>query len=93
VPLREPESVDVKVRLGAGMRPTHVQAILDEKLTTPTRDSPRVLLEEVDGDALVVRIQATPENPLAGAALADEVVEALMAVEPAALQPTSTAAG
>jgi small conductance mechanosensitive channel len=93
VPLREPESVDVKVRLGAGMRPTHVQAILDEKLTTPTRDSPRVLLEEVDGDALVVRIQATPENPLAGAALADEVVEALMAVEPAALRPTSTAAG
>ena len=80
VPLREPESVDVRVRLGAGMRPTHVQAILDEKVTTPTRDPLRVLLEEVDDDALVVRIQATPANPLDGAPLADEVVEALMTV-------------
>ena len=80
VPLREPESVDVKVRLGAGMRPTHVQAILDEKVTTPTRDSQRILLEEVDGDALVVRIRATPENPRDGARLADEIVEALMTV-------------
>ena len=80
VPLREPDSVDVKVRLGAGMRPTNVQAILDEKVTTPTRDSPRVLLEEVDGEALVVRIRATPENPRDGARLADEIVDALMTV-------------
>jgi small-conductance mechanosensitive channel len=80
VPVREPESVDVRVRLGAGMRPTHVQAILDEKVTTPTRDPLRVLLEEVDGDALVVRIRATPANAVDGAFLADEVVEALMTV-------------
>jgi small conductance mechanosensitive channel len=80
VPVREPEPVDVRVRLGAGMRPTSVQALLDEKVKTPTRDSPRVLLEEVDGDALVVRIRATPENALDGAPLADEIVEALTTV-------------
>jgi hypothetical protein len=57
-----------------------VQALLDEKVKTPTRDAPRVLLEEVDGDALVVRIRATPENALDGAPLADEIVEALMTV-------------
>lgn len=36
-----------------------------------------VLIEEIDGDDLVVRIRATPENPVDGARLADEVVEAL----------------
>jgi hypothetical protein len=70
VPVREPETVDVRVRLGAGMRPTRVQALLDEKVKTPTRDSPRLLLEEVDGDALVVRIRATPENALDGVLVA-----------------------
>lgn len=77
VPLREPESVDVRVRLGPGMRPTHVQAILDERITTPTRDAATVLLEELDGDNLLVRIRATPEKPVDGARLADEVIEAL----------------
>jgi small conductance mechanosensitive channel len=77
VPLREPASVDVRVRLGAGVRPTDVQAILDDHVATPTRDSAKVLLEEVDGDDLVVRIQATPEKPVDGPRLADEVVEAL----------------
>ena len=61
VPLREPESVDVKVRLSSGVRPTQVQAILDNEVTTPTRSKATVLLEEIDGDQLVVRVQATPE--------------------------------
>ena len=76
-PRREPDGVDVSVRLGPDMRPTQVQAILDERITTPTRDAATVLIEEIDGDDLVVRIRATPENPVDGARLADEVVEAL----------------
>jgi small conductance mechanosensitive channel len=63
VPLREPDAVDVSVRLGHGMRPTQVQAILDERITTPTRAAATVLIEEIDGDNLVVRIRATPEIP------------------------------
>ena len=80
VPLREPESVDVKVRLDAGVRPTHVQAILDSEVNTPTRTPPSVLLEEIDGDEVIVRIQATPERHEEGAKLADEIISALASV-------------
>jgi hypothetical protein len=39
-----------------------------------------VLLEEVDGDKLVVRVQATPDRAADGARLADEIIGALAAV-------------
>ena len=80
VPIREPDSVDVKVRLVTGIRPSQVQAILDDKVKTPTRRKAAVLLEELDGDELVVRVQATPDRPDDGARLADEIIDALASV-------------
>jgi small-conductance mechanosensitive channel len=80
VPLREPDPVDVKVRLDTGIRPGQVQALLDESITTPTRSDPRVLLEEIDGDDVVVRVQATPERAADGAKLADEIIATLASV-------------
>jgi small conductance mechanosensitive channel len=80
VPLREPDGVDVKVRLTSGVRPSQVQAILDQEVATPTRNGASVLLEEVDGDDVVVRVQATPEIPDEGAKLADEIMLALSSV-------------
>jgi small-conductance mechanosensitive channel len=80
VPLREPESVDVRVRLETGIRPSQVQKILDDRIRTPTRRSATVLLEEVDGNDVVVRVQATPDRPDDGAQLADEVIDALSSV-------------
>jgi small conductance mechanosensitive channel len=80
VPLREPEPVDVRVRLSAGIRPSHVQSILAEEVSTATRAAPNVLLEEIDGDDVVVRVQATPERADEGAQLADEVIAALASV-------------
>jgi len=80
VPLREPDSVDVRVRLSSGVRPSHVQTLLDDGISTPTRSAATVLLEEVDGDDVVVRIQATPEHAIDGAKLADEIIEALASV-------------
>jgi small-conductance mechanosensitive channel len=80
VPLKEPESVDVKVRLSSGVRPSQVQAILDNEVTTPTRSRATVLLEEVDGSEVVVRVQATPELADDGAQLADEIIAALSSV-------------
>jgi small conductance mechanosensitive channel len=77
VPLREPESVDVKVRLTSGVRPSQVQALLDEEVSTPTRAAATVNLEEIDGDDVVVRVQATPERATDGAKLADEIIMAL----------------
>jgi small-conductance mechanosensitive channel len=80
VPVREPQSVDVKVRLSSGVRPSQVQAILDDKITTPTRAAATVLLQEIDGEDLVVRVLATPEQADDGAKLADEIIEALSSV-------------
>jgi small conductance mechanosensitive channel len=80
MPLREPQPVDVKVRLSSGVHPSRVQAILDEQIGTPTRSKAVVLLEEIDGPDLVVRIQATPERANDGARLADEIIAALASV-------------
>jgi small conductance mechanosensitive channel len=80
VPLREPDSVDVRVRLSTGIRPTIVQEILDREITVTTRNPAVVLLEEVDGDEVVLRIQATPERADEGARLADQIINALASV-------------
>jgi small conductance mechanosensitive channel len=80
VPVREPEPVDVRVTLSAGISITQVQAILDDRITVPTRASATVMLAEIDGDDVVVRVQATPDRADDGARLADEVIEALATV-------------
>jgi small-conductance mechanosensitive channel len=80
VPVREPQSVDVRVRLSSGVRVAQVQQILDDQITSPTRSPATVVLEEVDGDDLVVRVQAIPERADDGAKLADEIIAALAAV-------------
>jgi small-conductance mechanosensitive channel len=80
VPVREPQSVDVRVRLSSGVRVAQVQEILDDQITSPTRSPATVVLEEVDGDDLVVRVQAIPERADDGAKLADEIIAALAAV-------------
>jgi small-conductance mechanosensitive channel len=80
VPLKEPDSVDVKVRLSSGIRPSHVQAILDDQVSTPTRRAATVVLEEINGDEVVVRVQATPRHANEGAKLADEIIASLASV-------------
>ncbi|MGA2926556.1 MAG: mechanosensitive ion channel family protein [Solirubrobacteraceae bacterium] len=80
VPIREPDPVDVKVRLGSGVRLSQVQALLDDQIATPTRSSASVVLEELDGDDVVVRVKATPERANDGAKLADEVIATLASV-------------
>ena len=80
VPLTDPDSVDVKVRLTSGVRPSQVQAILDHEINVPTRNPPSVNLEEVDGDDVVIRVKATPEIARDGAKLADEIMVALASV-------------
>jgi small-conductance mechanosensitive channel len=80
VPIREPDAVDVKVTLDSGIRPSQVQEILDANVSIPTRQAPSVLLEEVNGDSVVVRVQATPDRHSDGARLADEIIAALISV-------------
>src|SRR5579875_2205798 len=80
VPVREPSPVDVRVRLSSGIRVVQVQELLDEQVSTPTRSPATVLLQEIDGDELVIKVQATPERADDGAKLADEIINALATV-------------
>jgi len=77
VPLREPDSVDLRARLAADVTPLEMQELLEESIQTPVRDRPHITLEEIDGDEVIVRISATPERPSDGPKLASEVLEAV----------------
>jgi small-conductance mechanosensitive channel len=80
VPLREPDAVDVRVRLSAGIRPSQVQQMLDANIATETRAAPNVVLEEINGGEVVVRVRATPDRRSDGARLADEIIAVLASV-------------
>jgi small-conductance mechanosensitive channel len=77
VPLHEPAGVDLRARLRPGVTPLDIQHLLEETVETPMRDTPRVMLEEVDGDEVAVRINVSPQNPTEGARLSSEVLHAL----------------
>jgi hypothetical protein len=73
MPLSEPEAVNLRARLRAGMAPGP-QEVLERSLRTPLRDAPRITLEELDGDEAVVRISATPSIAAQGRHLASELL-------------------
>jgi small-conductance mechanosensitive channel len=74
IPLREPEAVNLRARLRAGMTPADLQELLEASLHTPLRDPPRITLEELDGEEVVVRIAATPRIAAEGRQLASELL-------------------
>jgi small-conductance mechanosensitive channel len=74
LPLREPDAVNLRARLRAGMSPGDLQEVLEKSLQTPLRESPRITLEELDGDEVVVRIAATPRVASQGRHLASELL-------------------
>jgi small-conductance mechanosensitive channel len=77
IPLREPAGIDVRVRLRPGVTPIDVQNVLLEEVTTPIRGEPRITLEELDDDEIIVRVAATPQTATDGPALASEVLTAI----------------
>jgi small conductance mechanosensitive channel len=74
MPLNEPDAVNLRARLRAGMTPGDLQEILERALQTPLRGPPRITLEELDGDEVVVRISATPLVGAQGRHLASELL-------------------
>jgi small conductance mechanosensitive channel len=74
MPLREPDAVNLRARLRAGMTPGDLQEILEKSIQTPLRDAPRITLEELDGEDVVVRIAATPRIAAQGRHLASELL-------------------
>jgi small conductance mechanosensitive channel len=77
VPLREPAKVDLRARLRPGIKPSEVQRIIEQTLTTPTREPPNIELEEVDDTEVIMRVRATPASSADGPQLADEVLAAV----------------
>jgi small conductance mechanosensitive channel len=77
VPLREPAGLNLRARLRPGVTPLDIQQLLQHTIATPLRGDPRILLEEIDGDEVIVRIQATPERNSDGPRLASEVLAAI----------------
>jgi small-conductance mechanosensitive channel len=77
VPLREPDAVDLRARLRPGVTPSDIQEMLEERLATELLERPRITLEELDGDEVVVRIQAQPRVASDGPRLAGEVLAAV----------------
>ena len=80
VPLREPAAVDLRARLRPDVRPSAVQELLEGAVQTPVRGEPRIALEELDSDEVVVRVSATPVEDRDGPKLADEILAGLAAV-------------
>jgi small conductance mechanosensitive channel len=81
-PIREPAAVDMRARLPQDIDPEEIQERVSEALTVPTREAPHIALEEFDGDEVVVRIKATPEDSADGGALAREVLRAVTQMSP-----------
>jgi small-conductance mechanosensitive channel len=80
LPIREPEAVNLRARLRQGMTPSDLQELLEKSLETPLRDAPRITLEELDGDEVVVRIAATPRVASEGRHLASELLSVVSRV-------------
>jgi small conductance mechanosensitive channel len=77
VPVREPTAVELRARLRPNVTPADVEELLERTIDTPLRGPPRITLEEVDGDEVVLRISATPQNPADGRRLATDVLRAI----------------
>jgi small conductance mechanosensitive channel len=77
VPLREPAAVDLRAHLTPDVKPSDLQAFLDENVHTPTRSRPHISVEEVDDEEVVMRVRAVPELDRDGPRLADEILAAI----------------
>lgn len=77
VPLRQATGLDLRARLHPGTTPADVQRELEACIRVALREPPRVHLEEIDHDGVLVRITAAPQLPHDGPELATAVQAAL----------------
>jgi small-conductance mechanosensitive channel len=89
-PLREPEAVNLRARLRPGMTPSDLQELLEKSLRTPLRNTPRITLEEIDGEEVVVQIAATPRLAAEGRNLASELLAVVSRETRAADHPNAS---
>ena len=90
LPIKEPDAVNLRARLRRGMTPADLQELLEHALRTPLRNPPRITLEELDGEEVVVHIAATPRLAGEGRDLASELL-AIVSQETQAAEETREA--
>jgi small conductance mechanosensitive channel len=83
-PLRQPAAVDMRARLPRTLDPEEIQGAIVEAVSVPTKGQPHIALEELDGDEIVVRVRATPNDPRQGGRLASQVLDAVAALRESA---------
>jgi hypothetical protein len=93
IPLHEPDAVNLRARLRPGMTPSDLQELLERQLRTPLRDPPRITLEELDGEEVVVRIAATPRLAAEGRQLASELLDIVSRETRAGTRASAAASG
>ena len=78
-PMREPDPVELSVRLSADVTPAELQETLIRELDVQTRYPPHIELVDIDDDKVGMKIRATPLDPSQGGRLAAEIVAAMRA--------------
>jgi small conductance mechanosensitive channel len=84
IPLREPDAVDMRARLKPGVTPADLQRLLEHELDVPLTERPQIVLEELDGQEVIVRIRATPIASNDGPRLASEILSIVSRQTPGA---------
>jgi hypothetical protein len=67
----------MRARLRPGVTPADIQKLLETELDVPLLERPQIILEELDGQEVVVRIRATPIASNDGPRLASEILSAV----------------
>jgi small-conductance mechanosensitive channel len=96
MPLHEPDAVSLRAKLRPGTTPQDLQDLIEAELPLRLREPPRITLEALDGEEVVVQISARPFAASDGAQLASEllrVVSAEAAPAPDASEAAAADAG
>jgi len=74
MPLREPDAVSLRAKLRPGTTPRELQELIERELPLRLREAPRITLEALDGEEVVVQISARPLVDSDAPALASDLL-------------------
>jgi small-conductance mechanosensitive channel len=79
MPLREPDAVSLRAKLRPGTTPRDLQELIERELPLRLREAPRITLEALDGEEVVVQIAARPLVDSDASALASDLLRVVSA--------------
>ena len=89
MPLREPDAINLRAKLRAGMTPRELQELIEAELPLRLREAPRITLEALDGEEVVVQISARPLVDSDAPQLASDLLRVVSAETAAAPENSS----